>query len=315
MVKFDRNDVALIQKEIRNNVQHPKVGVVDEVFEHGENPDDDSNFEANVIVPPMKNPTRDDIEKECPILNRGSGTIDIPKVGDKVLLIYTEERQQKPFVTDIVWTNKDRPPVGKTGMYRRKFDINDSEDPSPSGDGDIFVNAYTKYDKEPHSRDKDEITPEKAVYQIAKHTEDSNFIPTEQEKIPAKIEMYDAPVDDESHIHIDANVIDKQSFAEALGLDIFMNLKTGKLHIRGENDFAPGEYEFVLDVKNKTAKIIGDSEAQNKMGASFNFQTNEFAIADGNKFGIKSDGNGNFTWDHKSINFNEVSGETGGINL
>lgn len=307
MPRFDRNDVSLMQKEIRKNVQHPKIGKVDEIFEHG-NKDDDSNFEANVIVD-------GELEQECPILNPGNDAIDIPMVGDKVLLIYTDEKNKKPFVTDTVWTNKDRPPVGKTGMYRRKFAINKSKNPSPSGAGDIFVNGYTKYDKKPFNKNKGELTPERAVYQIAKHKKDSNFIPTEQEEVPAKIEMYDAPKDDASHIHIDANKIDSQAFGDKLGLDIFLNLKTGKLHIRGENDNAPGEYEFVLDVKNKTAKIIGDSAAQNKMGASFNFGTNEFSIADGNKFGITSDGSGNFTWEHKSINFKEISGSSGNISI
>lgn len=314
MAKFDRNDTALIHKEIRNKVQHPKIGRVDEVFEHGV-ADDDSNFEANVIVPPVKNPTKDDIEQECPILNPGNGTIDIPEAGDKVLLIYTDEENTKPFVTDTVWTNKDRPPIGKAGMYRRRFRINDSKDPSPSGEGNIFINGYTKYDKDPNANRKTEIIPERSIFQIAKHTDDENFIPTEQEEIPAKIELFDAPKDDASHIHIDANAIDSQNFGKTLGLDIFLDLKAGTLHIRGENGNDGDEYEFVLDVKNQTAKIIGDSDSGNKMGASFNFDTDEFAIADGNKFGIKSDGAGNFVWDHKSIDFNEVSGSTGGINL
>lgn len=307
MGKFDRNNVSLIQKEIRNNVQHPKIGRVDEVFEHGR-PKDDSNFEANIIVD-------GELEQECPILNPGNGAIDIPETGDKVLLIYTDEANKKPFVTDTVWTNKDRPPIGKSGMYRRQFRINDSKDPSPSGDGDIFLNGYTEYDKDPNHNSKDSIIPEKSLIQIAKHKEDKNFMPTEQEEVPVKIELYDAPIDDESHVHLDANVIDKENFGETLGLDVFLDLKSGQLHVRGENDNDGDEYEFVIDIKNQTAKIIGDSNSGNKMGASFNFNTDEFSIADGNKFGIKSDGSGNFVWDHKSIDFNEVSGSTGGINL
>jgi hypothetical protein len=283
------------------------VGQVLEVYEHGKE-DDDSNFEADVDINGEK-------EEKCPVLNPGNDTIDIPETGDKVLLIFTDEQNKKPFVTDTVWTNKDRPPIGKAGMYRRKFRISDSKDPSPSGDGDIFFNGYTKYDKDPNRFEKSDIVPERSVLQIAKHDANSNFIPTEQEEIPAKIEFYDAPIDDESHIHLDANVIDKENFGETLGLDVFLDLKAGTLHVRGENDNDGDEYELVIDVKNQTAKIIGDSDSGNKMGASFNFNTDEFAIADGNKFGIKSDGSGNFVWDHKSIDFNEVSGSTGGINL
>lgn len=265
MSKFDRNNTTLIQKEIRNNVQHPKIGRVDEVFEHGK-ADDDSNFEANVIVPPVENPTDDDIEQECPILNPGNDAIDIPKVGDKVLLIYTEEKQQKPFVTDTVWTNKDRPPIGKTGMYRRKFEIDESIKPSPSGPGDIFVNGYTKYDKDPYNTKKSELIPERTVYQISKHTKDSNFIPTEQEEIPAKIEMYDAPKDDESHVTISLNYVDNE-------------------------------------------------ESDATWGIKFDLKTGEFKLVDPNGFGIISDGEGNFTWHHKSIDFNEVSGADGPLSL
>jgi hypothetical protein len=307
MPKFERNDVSLIQKEIGKNVKLPRLAEVEEVYEHGAL-DDDSNFEADVTI-------AGDREDKCPIVSPGSGRIDIPQSGDKVMVLYTEEENQKPYIIDTAWTVADRPPLGKAGMVRREFPIADAEDSSPAGDGNLYFTGYTKYDKPPANTKKDARKPEKAVVQLAKHAEDNNLVPTEQKDIPAKIEFYDAPIDDEAHISIDANSIDKKNFGETLGLDIFLDLKEGELHVRGENDNDNAEYEFVLDVKSQTAKIIGDSNSDNKMGASFNFATDEFKIADGNKFGIKSDGSGNFVWDHKSIDFNEVGGSTGNIDI
>jgi len=307
MPKFERNQVSLIDKEIHNNVYHPKIGRVEEVYEHGKS-DDDSNFEADITIDGER-------EDKCPIISPGNGAIDIPKAGDKVLVIYTEERNKKPHIADTIWTVKDRPPLGKAGMMRRRFDIDEANGESPAGDGNIYFTGYTEYDDESAVAKKESRSPEKSVIQIAKHPDTDNFIPTDQETVPAKIEFYDAPVDDEAHISIDANSIDEPNFGETLGLDVFLDLKKGQLHVRGENDNDGDEYELVIDVKNQTAKIVGDSDSGNKMGASFNFDTDEFAIADGNKFGIKSDGNGNFVWDHKSIDYNEMTGSTGGIDI
>lgn len=258
MGKFERNDVSLIQKEIRKNVQHPKIGKVQEIYEHGA-PDDDSNFEADVIVDGDK-------QDKCPILNPGNDTIDLPESGDKVLLIYTEEQNKKPYVVDTVWTVKDRPPIGKAGMMRRRFRIGNSKSPSPAGSGDIFFTGYTEYDKEAANTGKDERVPEKSVLQIAKHPKGDNFVPTEQESLPAKVEFYDAPVDDEAHITVTINYDDGSSSDATWGMK--------------------------FDIKNGTWQIV-DPEG----------------------FGIEASGDGNFTWHHKDITMNEVSGPTGPLNL
>lgn len=304
MSRWERNDISLIDKQIYDNVDTPKIGTVTDVYEHGR-PDDDSNFEADVEIDGGTV-----LERECAIMSPGNNAIDVPKAGDKVVILYTDEDRGKPHIIDTAWTNKDRPPVGKAGMWRRRFESGDS----PAGSGDLHVSGYVEYEEEASNNapeNRGEV--QASIVQIAKHADDENIIPTDGDP-PAKIEMYESPtsVDDEAHIHLDANVIDADP---NLGLDIFIDMKTGKLHVRGENDNDGDEYEFVLDVKQQTAKILGDSDAGNTMGASFNFDSNEFKIADGNKFGIESDGNGNFTWSHKSIDFKEESGSDGSINL
>jgi hypothetical protein len=109
---------------------------------------------------------------------------------------------------------------------------------------------------------------------------------------------------------IEGNAVDQDP---SKSISAKMDLKRGTLTVTGEN--SGDEYTIEMDVKNETLTIKGDSDSNNKMGASFNFNTDEFSICDGNKFGISSDGSGNFTWSHKSINMKEESGDTGSISL
>lgn len=305
MPRIERSNLSLIDKKIRENESNPKIAKVEQVYEHVA-PDDDSNFEADVSLPSSET-GEDRIEQKCPILNPGSNSIDIPTAEDKVLLTYTDEENPKPHITEIAWTNKDRPPVGKAGMWRREVDGGES----PLGQGNLYVTSHTEYEEAAANHEKGargDIVG--STVQIAKHKSDNNIIPTEQTPIPAKIELYESPVsqDDEAHIHLDANTIDQDG---ALGLDVFLDMKAGVLTVRG--DSGGDSYKLEIDVKSKTASIKGDSNAGNKMGADFNFASNEFKIADGNKFGIKSDGNGDFTWSHKNIDY--VQESSGSINL
>lgn len=309
MPRIERNRTSLMQKVIQEETHHPKIGWVDRVHPHSST-DDDANFEIDVKVD-----AKQQLHTKCPFVGSGSGQMQIPRTGDKVLVLFTESQSNKPIVSDVLWTNTDRPPLGLPGMYKNEFESRES----PAGTGNLYMTGFTKYNKDkpltsPAKDDKDELRADDSVIQIAKHGEGENITPTEQPEVPMKIEMYESAIDkdDEGHIWLDVNQIDQDG---NLGLDVQLNIKTGKLHVRGENYNDGDEYEFVLDVKSQTAKIIGDSDAGNKMGASFNFNSNEFSIADGNKFGIESDGSGNFTWSHKSINMKEESGSTGSVNL
>lgn len=259
MSQFERNEIALIDKKINEKVNPPIIGKVSAVYEHVQ-PDDDSNFEADVDIDGGT-----DTEYECPILNPGNNAIDIPEAGDKVILMYMDEEKGKPYVLDTAWTNKDRPPVGKAGMWRRSF----ASGGSPAGAGDLHVNGYTQYEEEasafaPGERGKLLAS----VVQIAKHANGENIDPTRQEDIPAKVEFYDSPVDaeDKSHISIEINNID-------------------------------------------------GSGSDATWGIKFDIKTGEWQLVGPSGFGIESDGAGNFTWHHKSVNFNEVSGSTGPLSL
>lgn len=258
MGKFERNDISLMRQEIRKNVQHPLIGRVVEVYEHGAS-DDDSNFEADVVIDGRK-------ESRCPILSSGTGAIDIPEVNDKVIVLYTAGDNKKPHVVDTVWTNKTRPPIGKAGMVRRRLNLDGATSPSMAGSGDIYMTGYTKYDEPAATTEPSDRNPESSIVQIAKHNEEDNDTPTEQPSLPVKIEYYDSPKDGEAHI------------------TVTLNQDNG-----GASDVSWG---MKFDIANGTWQIV-DPEG----------------------FGIEATGDGNFTWHHKDITFNEVSGTTGPLSL
>ena len=260
MSMFERNAKSMRENSIRQGVEQPRIGKVDEVYEHGA-PDDDSNFEANIILEGRENPVRD-----CPILNPGNNAIDIPEAGDKVMLLYSEDEKSKPYVIDTAWTTKDRPPVGKAGMWKREFNIDGSTADSMAGSGDIYLTGYTEYDKEASVEPKGARKPEKALVQLAKHPSGGNKIPTDQENLPVKVEMYDAPVDGDAHVTVEMNK-------------------------------------------------VGGKDSDATWGIKFDISTGEWQLVGPKGFGISSDGAGNFTWHHKSIDLKEHTSDTGPLSL
>lgn len=64
----------------------------------------------------------------------------------------------------------------------------------------------------------------------------------------------------------------------------------------------------------KVNKADGTDTSQT-WGVQLDVKTGEITVSDSSGFGIESDGDGNFTWHHKTIDFNEVSGSTGPLDL
>jgi hypothetical protein len=254
MTRFERNETALIKKVVREQLSKPEVGVIDRVFEHT-SPDDDSNFEVDVI---FSGGERE--EKRVPVHTPGSGQITPPKSGDKILVFFTEDSTNRPIAFGTGWSNEDRPPLGKAGMYRDRFD----SDTSPSGDGDLNITGYTKYDGDPSTEDKRTLNAQQSFVQISKHAEGENVDPSKSGDLPAKIEMFDSPETDESWITVEINTRD------------------------GTNSDAT-------------------------WGIKFNIKTGEFKLIDPSGFGIISDGDGNFTWEYKSLTENQ--NDTGPLSL
>jgi hypothetical protein len=244
MSRFERGDKSLVEKIVRDMIDQPKIGKVKDVYEHVAE-DDDSNFRANVILDGGTREARD-----CPIIDPGNDAIDIPEAGDKVMLIYTDDEKSKPHVMSTAWTNKDRPPLGKAGMWRRRFEISESENDSMLGSGDIYLTGYTDHDKEAFNTYKSGRKPEKAVVQLAKHASDKNVEPTEQSKLPAKVEMYDSPKDGEAHVSVELNKVAGEDSEKSWGMKF--DASDGSWTIGGPKGFGiecHGDGTFTWHVK------------------------------------------------------------------
>jgi hypothetical protein len=254
MGRFDRNRSTQIEQEIDKNVRYPRIGEVTQVYEHiGK--EDDSNFEADVVTGGGT-----EQEQRCPIEMPGSGGIDIPKVGDKVILSYRKDGD-KPFISAIAYSDEDRPPVGRAGMFRREFESGQS----PAGDGNLYLTGHTKYNLNPAISDKDVLDPESVLVRIAKRKNEIAE-PTTEDDVPAKFEFYDSPDEGEAYITVEINKDDEVD--------------------------STGTWGMKFDIANGTIKLV-DPEG----------------------FGIEASGDGDFTWHHKSIDFNEVEGFSGPLSL
>lgn len=174
-----RSQMQQVAKEVQSN---PQIGEVKQVYEHIGN-EDQSNFEADVQIG-----GGDSKPQKCPIETPGSDGIDIPEVGDKVILNF-RQGGKKPYVTGVAYSNRNRPPVGTAGTFRRRF----KSGKSPSGDGDLYFEANTNYfEKNAAEDDVSDAKTKQSVIRIAKRTNEIPD-PTLEEAVPAKIEFRDEP--------------------------------------------------------------------------------------------------------------------------
>jgi len=80
---------------------------------------------------------------------------------------------------------------------------------------------------------------------------------------------------------------------------------------REEERSLPFKLEFYDSPANDEAHLsveisnVGGESADSTWGMKFDMKTGEVKIADPEGYGIESDGSGNFTWSHKSIDFKE----------
>jgi len=231
MTQFQRNDRSFIRKLIDEEVDRPNIGRVSEVYEHA-GVDDDSNFEVDIELD-----ARTESLSRVQVASSFSDGVSVPKVGDKVIVHYLEDG--KPVVTDTVWTNKDRPPVGLSGMHREQFDSGESG----GGGGDLFITGYTEYDERAATAEKpnvqdspeEQAAPQKAVVQIAKHEEGANTRPTDDNTLPGKVEFYDSPKDGESYISVEIN--EGADGASEVPWGIRFNIESGEWQLVDENGF------------------------------------------------------------------------------
>jgi len=251
MPRFDRTEANFIQQKIDETIKETRTGKVIQVYEHLE-PGDTSNFEADVTV---DGGTR--LERLAAVIQPGHDTISVPAVGDTVLLGFLAGDGEKPLILGHANTVRDRPQFGKAGMRR---DLVESGE-SPAGSGDLQVTKYTKYGKEPATVDKSQLEAEEAYVQITKGDE-PNPEPDEDRSLPAKIEFYDSPANDEAHIEIKLNREDGGETDASWGLSF--DFKTGEVKL-----VDPSGYGFVSDGEgNWTWEYDSKTENQVSGGGS-----------------------------------------------
>lgn len=219
MSRFDRTESNLIEKVVREKTSAPKIGIVDQVFEHTAT-DDDSNFEINVLTDGKTNKY-----KRVPVYTPGSDIIAPPKKGDKVMVFFTGRDSNRPIAMGTGWSRSDRPPIAQAGMFKNRFESGESA----LGVGDLHLTGYTSYDDNVASIDKRELTPEQSLIQIAKHEKGDNIDPENQNDIPLKVEVFDNPKDNEGHVSIEINAVGGDETDSTWGLKF--DFKTGEFKL------------------------------------------------------------------------------------
>jgi hypothetical protein len=249
MVRFDRTQDSFNKKSQREQVKEDRIGKVLQVYEHTE-AGDNSNFEADISVDAG---TR--LERIAPSSKSAGGKIEVPKVGDSVLVGFLAGESETPVIKGYVDTTSDRPPVGKAGMSREEFESGNS----PAGSGNLYVTGYTKYDSDPAQIGNSGRSPSETFVQIAKRS-DEVADPSEESGIPAKIEFYDAPAKDAGHITIEMNKVDGSDTTDSWGVKV--DFKTGEVKLvdpkkTGIVSNGDGDWTWEYNSKNNT-QVFGE---------------------------------------------------------
>jgi len=222
MVDFDRTTSSFIEKRIRDRVDDQRTGKVLTVYEHLED-DDNSNFEADVRVD-----------------------------GGTVLVGFREGESSEPVIIGYVYTVSDRPPLGKAGMSRNEFESGDT----PAGSGNLYIDGYTKYDKDPADVNKASLTPEETLVRIAK-SDNTESDPFAESTVPAQIEFYDSPLNDEAYITVELNKVDGDDSTPSWGLKF--NLKTGQVKLVDSSGYgfaSDGDGNWTWEYESKTENQV-----------------------------------------------------------
>ena len=259
MVRFDRTAKAQQEDTVRRETKNPELGEVKKVIEHlGE--DDDSNFLVDVG---LEGDTKG--EQRCPVEFGGSGAIECPSVGDKVVVGH-REGTKKPYVAGVAYTNENRPPVGVAGMYRDEYESAESA----AGPGNLYISANTKYagGKNGAEEDTKNLDPDATSISIEKRP-NAVADPVEETGTPAKIQFFDSTYeygrDLDSYIKVSINYKDDggSSVKTDASWGMKFNITQGTFQLVDPEGFgikAKGDGEFVWEHKDITLdELSGDT--------------------------------------------------------
>jgi hypothetical protein len=114
-----------IAEKARDEVSNSLIAEVTKVFVHDEQ-SDSSNHEVNCRV---VNDTEE--FRRIPVHVGQPGEAIVPQQGDFVEVSFIDSATQSAFVSDFVYTDQTRAPLGREGHWRRRFGQND----------DLFIEA------------------------------------------------------------------------------------------------------------------------------------------------------------------------------
>ena len=236
MTTIDNNQSSFIDQKVDQKIENVRIGKVQQVFEHG-NADDASNFEIDVTI------IGEDIQhRAIPYEHLSADEIHVPKVGDKVMIEYRQGSKTQPIARNIVYTNLDRPPVGKAGMWRKRVPSGDS----PAGTGDLYIESYTDYGVDQATTDPRGEDPVESFVRIAKKTDESA-----ESDMNASIEIRDKPEQDSAEVLVELNRVDGVWSSNTWGLKF--DLKTGEMKLldgKGYGIVSDGQGQFTWHHEN-----------------------------------------------------------------
>jgi len=91
-------------------------GFVTKVFEHDGTEDQISNHEVNVQLA-----GRAEEMKRIPVHTDHNGSIYVPQKNDMVEIGFLKSKTQRPYVANVIYTDKNRAPLARSGHFRREF--------------------------------------------------------------------------------------------------------------------------------------------------------------------------------------------------
>jgi hypothetical protein len=229
MVNFNRDQSTFIDNKRRDVQKETKVGKVTRVYEHTDQVDD-NNFAVNVTV---NGETRE--ENIVPLTSSSPNSIQVPKVGDSVVLEYLNGETPRPVVTGFTPTPDSRPPLGRAGMDRKELESGESD----MGQGNVYVTQYSRLGEKglaAFTEDTSDGTlkPKEVFVRIAKRASNTEADPSEDDT-NVKLEFHDTPgVDSDSYIEASASFAGGET-KDRWGMKI--NISQGKIKFSDANGF------------------------------------------------------------------------------
>lgn len=114
MPQFDRTEAGYMEQRIKDLLRMPQVGEIVKVREHTAE-DDDTNFECDVLIR-----GEDQQRRGALLATPGRDALYVPREGDIVLVNFLDGNGESPVVTNVLYTNEKRPPLGTEGTIRQK---------------------------------------------------------------------------------------------------------------------------------------------------------------------------------------------------